>query len=474
MPDPEAEEYRLVLLSKNKPTARTATLAYEAIVEFGDVEEVAGLVVAKERKKNKALKGYELISIRILKEAVPFALSKLYLHICALAQAKSYLLYDLQAEAFVTTDMPGQLPPGYVLPSVPSPPGKRNAQLEAMIHESLDDPEPYLVYGDWLQSEGEPIGELVAIQHGLAVNPEDKDLLRAEEEFIHSHQLYLFNAPQSACTRIESSQCSDRGWQHYRTETYWRYGFIRSLAFELRLHDKEASLLLTNILSAPVCRFIQEIAIENQTYDEGTDIQALIQAIVEAPCAATLRRFAVSKPNVESYGWANFEVGQLFDCPRLECVFLEGSGVLDGIGREANKKPRSQIRAPKLKSLTLRTGHLSRDAMALLARAHWPNLEELEVWVGYNDYVGAIQCTSADYAELLSRDYGQLHRLTLMNISEEGATRLLESKEYFPNLQELRVGGNFEPELREQLRNFLGPESVQVLGHADRYDDIWE
>src|SRR5688572_6495226 len=40
----------------------------------------------------------------------------------------------------------------------------RNPQLEEAVAAAPDDPAGYIVYGDWLQREGDPRGELIALQ----------------------------------------------------------------------------------------------------------------------------------------------------------------------------------------------------------------------------------------------------------------------------------------------------------------------
>lgn len=42
--------------------------------------------------------------------------------------------------------------------------GRRNRELEAHILEAPDDPERYLVYGDWLAERGDPRAELIRLQ----------------------------------------------------------------------------------------------------------------------------------------------------------------------------------------------------------------------------------------------------------------------------------------------------------------------
>jgi uncharacterized protein (TIGR02996 family) len=44
---------------------------------------------------------------------------------------------------------------------------KTNAELEQAIRNHPDDPKAYLVYADWLQTAGDPRGELIAVQHRL-------------------------------------------------------------------------------------------------------------------------------------------------------------------------------------------------------------------------------------------------------------------------------------------------------------------
>src|SRR5687767_3359435 len=51
---------------------------------------------------------------------------------------------------------------------------KSNPELEKRILANPDDAEAYLVYGDWLQSQGDPRGELVVLQHQILQKPEFK------------------------------------------------------------------------------------------------------------------------------------------------------------------------------------------------------------------------------------------------------------------------------------------------------------
>jgi uncharacterized protein (TIGR02996 family) len=61
---------------------------------------------------------------------------------------------------------------------------QRNVGLEEAIRARLDDPEPFLVYADWLAQAGDPRGELIVVQHALgdeALPPSEIARLRARE-----------------------------------------------------------------------------------------------------------------------------------------------------------------------------------------------------------------------------------------------------------------------------------------------------
>ena len=57
----------------------------------------------------------------------------------------------------------------------------RNAQLETAIIARPGDPARYAVYGDWLQAQGDPRGELVSVQAALASTKDTKRFLELKE-----------------------------------------------------------------------------------------------------------------------------------------------------------------------------------------------------------------------------------------------------------------------------------------------------
>ena len=65
--------------------------------------------------------------------------------------------------------------------------GASNRALEAAILEDPDKVEGYLVYADWLQTQDDPRGELMAVEAALAASPGDAKLKARNEELLAEH-----------------------------------------------------------------------------------------------------------------------------------------------------------------------------------------------------------------------------------------------------------------------------------------------
>ena len=91
----------------------------------------------------------------------------------------------------------------------------RNAELEAAIVEDPEAEGPYVVYADWLQGQGDPRGELIAVQLALetARGPRWGELRRRELQILREHAGALLG-PAAA-------------WPSDRYD--WRRGFVDRL-----------------------------------------------------------------------------------------------------------------------------------------------------------------------------------------------------------------------------------------------------
>jgi uncharacterized protein (TIGR02996 family) len=75
-------------------------------------------------------------------------------------------------------------PPAEAAPAVPE-------QLPEIVRELADDPAPYLVYSDWLQERGDPVGELIVL--GVAATASSETAaIAAFEKYVKQHENVLF------------------------------------------------------------------------------------------------------------------------------------------------------------------------------------------------------------------------------------------------------------------------------------------
>ena len=123
----------------------------------------------------------------------------------------------------------------------------RNPELERAIEARPDDPEPYLVFGDWLIARGDPRGELVALMHRFGADwhpfaPDGGELKRE------------IGRRFGASRRALMGPLADLDEAAFYA--LWRWGFVRRL--ELHRGDDR---LLGSILEHPCARFLRELTI---------------------------------------------------------------------------------------------------------------------------------------------------------------------------------------------------------------------
>jgi uncharacterized protein (TIGR02996 family) len=121
--------------------------------------------------------------------------------------------------------------------------------LEAQIAAAPDVPDPYLVYGDWLQQSGDPRGELVALQAArlTASGPELARLLIAERELLDAN-----------AKRFYGPLIRYRAARHFGLE--WFCGFVRAM-------DGSAFKDSSEFYRHPSARFLRRVAPYNHELD---------------------------------------------------------------------------------------------------------------------------------------------------------------------------------------------------------------
>lgn len=369
-------------------------------------------------------------------------------------------------------------------------PMKTNAALEAAICAAPDDDTNFLVYGDWLCEQGEPHGQLVAVQHRLAANPTDPELQAAEERLLTEHVADFFGPPQihaeSVLTRVAQppplhgrrgiGHAALRwplgGWRYGYAHTQWHLGFLRGIHFDTGFYcdddesmsSEQAATILTEILARPSARFVQEISIGDVwgADFEEPELKPVLAAVAAAPCAPYLKRLLGQRGEHDISGVRCDASGVWATLPALEQVLLTGYVTLGAIA------------LPKLRHLAIHSGNLSGSTVAEICTGTLPALEDLELWMGREYYGGSVEIN--DLAPIFGgTPFPALKRLGLMNsefgdaicqalvgapivprlealdltmgvITDEGAKALIDNASTFAHLN-LRIAGYFSKDI---------------------------
>ncbi len=325
---------------------------------------------------------------------------------------------------------------------------QRNPELEKAIVADPYDRNAWMVLADWLQEQGDPRGELMALQIGNKTKPAGA--------FLDKHRDYFYGP---LAEHQQSYDGSDKP-----TFT-WRNGFI----FGVRLsHNHYANEewkgnladVLTTLLDHPSGRFITEMAFQDNNDPTDDDLQDLIDILAKrAP--KTIRRLEFGD-SVDQISWYNVgDLGKLWKAvPNLKTFLIEAGSFTLG-----------KIDAPELKRAIFKTGGLSADSGKSIATMKAPALEHLEIYYGDDNYGG--DCTVKQVKPLLDRtDLPALRHLGLMNaefaddicdalpkskllpqlavldlslgcMTDAGAAKLVAHKDAFKHLDEIILDENY-------------------------------
>jgi uncharacterized protein (TIGR02996 family) len=311
----------------------------------------------------------------------------------------------------------------------------RNAELEQLILANLDDPGPYHVYADWLQSHGDPRGELI--------------MLHGEEHagFVEKHATHLLGP------------FAER--KPYQLKLDWRHGFVRGATIGWKSFGKTAEQCEADFdafLALDACCFIESLRLgpvpgQDEMYLGG------LAAAIDKHKPTTLRELYLG--NVGDWDISSTSTAmphsEAIQC--LHTLTLRGGNVSIGA-----------IDLPALRSFTVETGGLTTTEIEQIANARWPNLESLTIWFGDPNYgasgsiddirrildgeglpklrhLGLMNCEFVD--DIAARLAGskilpQLETLDLSMgcLSDDGLAAMLATPERFAHLQQLELDDN--------------------------------
>jgi hypothetical protein len=315
----------------------------------------------------------------------------------------------------------------------------------------------YQVYADWLTSQGDPHGELVALAvAGGAGYEKAFDKLKV--------QLLGELPDKEDIAKLE-----------------WKFGFIDKA--RLRAEDGHENLadVYRAFMAVPAARLCRNLTLGAAVYADENHYGEVVEAMAELGVPPGLRRLFIGDFNYEEseLSWSILgDIGGLWaKWPALTSLKIRmGSQTL------------GEIVAPELINFEIETGGLPKAECKSICEARWPKLTSLSVYFGQDNYGG--DCTVDDVMPILdgkglggvtslglcnhefadslaevihkARILPQLKTLDLSKgtMSDDGARALLANRAAFAHLDELDLSENYvSADLAAQLATLC--KSVQ-------------
>lgn len=266
-----------------------------------------------------------------------------------------------------------------------------NPEMEAAIDANPDAVAPYLVYADWLEGQGDPRGELIALQHRIITGDDHPELLRQEEHLLHVHREYLVG---------------DLGLFPDSIDLNWYLGFISQALINLSSSRRDEGLrsapFVEDLLKRQSARFLQELRVGYAAPDPDTrtaSFDPVIEIMARYGPLPHLHTLvlgnAVEDTRYERYSVSKLDAlwGSAPALKRLELQFedvrLDSDSTFASVehlmlGFESTSTAAFDILSanphPDLQSLHLGARTLPEDALNALTPDRFPALRELTLF----------------------------------------------------------------------------------------------
>jgi uncharacterized protein (TIGR02996 family) len=285
-----------------------------------------------------------------------------------------------------------------------------NAALEQAIEANLDDVQARSVLADWYQQQGDPRGELIALQIAGNTAKAEELLAKHADRFLGklaAHQLLHDGSKQPAFT--------------------WKYGFIHAARLSHNYYaekiDGKLVDVLRELLVHPSARFLAEIALTFNNDPNEDSLQDLIDLLAEQ-LRPTLRKLHIGDfkyagaardqdrgDDTEISWYSAGDLGKLWAAvPRLHTLIVQTGSAESAI---AGGTKLGTLALPKLRHFEYRTGGLEKANFDAIAAIAAPAIEHLDVWIGSDSY--GCDLTADDVGRLLARGDLSPRHLGVMN-----------------------------------------------------------
>ena len=275
--------------------------------------------------------------------------------------------------------------------------------LEAECRAAPDNPGPWSVYADWLQSQGDVLGEIAS--------------------------LAAAGKPQLAKPKIRAHMFPLVGHDDYIPALEYRHGFVTGARFKRTYQDEGTPLgdLVRGFLGGALARFVESLRFGLTGWESNNDWSPTMRAITESVRAPDIRslRFDDFTRDDQEISWTAFGDFSFAwpHLPSLELLHIKagGGGTL------------GTLDLPALRTFIRESGGLGQDELDSITNASWPRLEHLELWFGSRDY-GAAGTVSSVEAILA----GKLPRLVHLGVVNcEFSDDLIPALATSPRLRQL-------------------------------------
>lgn len=294
--------------------------------------------------------------------------------------------------------------------------GQRTA-FEAAIDAAPDEANGYAVLGDWLSQQGEPNGELIALQQLSELDRRQRERVKA-----------LLYEPSIRCLAGPLAQ--------------WRWGFVHTATL-VRPTGPGASerIDLARLLAHPSLRFLRALTLGQEPLFDALDELAtaaprvLASLTLYSPRVLELSRVPSTLPSLTQLHLSVPEIaGALAVMPRLDSMTLSFVSWNETTARGLFELNEQRLVTIKLVVAgTLEVEPL--EAVLALPRLEHLTLEASDMGV---DAIEAIAQSSA-VNRLVTLD------LSRSGLSERGAKRLLQVTRQLPRLSSLVLGDAADP-----------------------------
>lgn len=271
----------------------------------------------------------------------------------------------------------------------PKIPIARNEELEAALRENREDAGPYLVYADWLQGKGSPVGEMLV----YAQRKKPKEALAIAKKI-----------------GLPGPDVATFGW---------KLGLWQWIRLDNKIDWSDATWdpipFARSLFSSPLCMALEELKIGMLRWD-FTDQPAVIKEAANHGWAKDLKRLTVGDVDSD-IDMDHHQIGDVAKVisksfPNLTYLKLHsGSQEWRGAGETFGL---TGFDLPKLEELVVETCAMTPKRAKSIATANWPALERMELWFGARDRSGTAKV--ADVFPIFdSKRYPKLKHLALRN-----------------------------------------------------------